>query len=246
MGLCYLRVCKLTSGIPSSALRSEGASVFSSREYIGYVPPEWSLDINNQTSTKYVRISYNHIMLGSNYGKTMKMSRSPPVKASPLTSRVLKQIKSQEKRQYRTELKKKHSEKSNSLREYKAQALKSLRASRGTPEFNERYAVLAHADHNLREAIKHEFGNNTTYPNHPSTGDPYILLSDLQNPKYADVLLRLIAARFANSRISRRVSGQDKYSPNTRVQNLVGKHTELVRSATSYNRGGRKTKKSRR
>lgn len=183
-------------------------------------------------------------MPGSNYGKTMKMSRSPPVKASPLTHHVLKQIESQQKHHYRERLKKKHSEKSNFLREYKAQSLKSLRASRGTPEFNQRYEVVAQTDQNLREAIKHEFGRNTTYPNHPDKGDPYILLSDLQNPKYADVLPRLIAARVANSRISRRVSGRNKDSPNARVRNLVGKHTELVRYATSYNRGGRKTKKS--
>ncbi len=181
----------------------------------------------------------------SNSGKTMKMSRSPPVKASPLTPRVLKQIESQQKHHYREQLKKKHAEKSNYIREYKAQALKSLRASRGTPEFIQKYEVLAHADHNLREAIKREFGRNTTYPNHPDKGNPYILLSDLQNPKYADVLPRLIALRVANSRISRRVSGKNKDSPKTRVRNLVGKHTELVRYATSYNRGGRKTKKNR-
>lgn len=185
-------------------------------------------------------------MSGSNSGKTMKTSTSLPVKASPLTPRVLKQIESQQKRHDRERLKKKHSEKSNFLREYKAQSLKSLRASRGTPEFNRRYEVVAHADHNLREAIKREFGRNTTYPNHPDKGDPYILLSDLQNPKYADVLPRLIAARVANSRISRSVSGRNKDSPNARVQKLAGKHTELVRYATSYNRGGRKTKKSRR
>lgn len=185
-------------------------------------------------------------MSGSNSGKTMKTSTSQPVKPSPLTPGVLKQIESQQKRNYRERLKKKHSEKSNSIREYKAQALKSLRASRGTPEFNYRYELVSHADHNLREAIKHEFGRNTTYPNHPDKGDPYIRLSDLQNPKYADVLPRLIAARVANYRISRRVSGRNKDSPNTRIKNLVGKHTELVRYATSYNRGGRKTTKNRR
>jgi hypothetical protein len=176
-------------------------------------------------------------------GKTMS-----PVQASPLTPRALKQIESQRKDRYREQLKKKHAARSNSLREDKEEVLKLLRASRGTHEFEENRELLSHVRHNLREAIKREFGNLTTYPNHPDRGDPYILLSDLQNPKYADVLPRLIAARVANSRISRKVSGRTKDSPNTRVRKLVGTHTELVRRANlhSYNRGGgRKTKKSR-
>lgn len=173
--------------------------------------------------------------------------RSPSATASPLTAKIENEIYYQQKqiseKEHRKGLKVLHKSRSTLLKQNKFEALKELRQSKGTPEFNQRFQKLSQIKHNLEEMKKREFGNNRTYPNHPDIGDKYILLSDLENPKYADVLPRLISARVSNSKFTRKITGRDKAPNKVRVEKLVGDHKELIRIARNYSRGGRTTRK---
>ena len=173
----------------------------------------------------------------------------PVVNALPLTLQIEKEIKmksdSRKTQREREALKTQHTSRSTSLKNERKKALKTLRESKGTPEFNERLAQLSQIDHYLSETTKREFGPGKTYPAHPKKGDLYVRLSDLKDPKYADVLLRLPAGRISNSRITRSLTRGPKQTNYDRVHKLVGQHKELIRTAkNSLTSGGRNTRRT--
>jgi len=198
-------------------------------------------------------------------GKTRKMSRSPPVKASPLTLDILKKMESQARIRKREWLKSKHTEVTDILEQLAAEVRHKLLDPKNVRKFPENFKEYRRARNDVEESKKQEFGHGRTYPDHPAPGELYIVIKDLNdNPEYRAVLLRLFRDRISNSKISR-FFGNNKRSAEERIKHVVGfknsakydhdnddplkgyLHPELIRKSrkSDFRRsGGSKTKKS--
>jgi hypothetical protein len=196
--------------------------------------------------------------------KTRKKSRSPPVKASPLTLDILKKMESQDRIRKRESLKSKHTEVTDILKQLAAEVRHKLLDPKNVRKFPENFKEYRRARNDVEESKKQEFGHGLTYPDHPAPGELYIVIKDLNDkPEYRAVLLRLFRDRIRNSKISRFV-GNNKRSTEERIKHVVGfknsakydhdnddplkgyLHPELIRKSHKSNlkrSGGSKTKK---